>query len=167
MSLNDIPSNSTVFIDSPIFIYHFTDKSPECSEFLNRCAKGYFQGVTSVIVLIEVLHRLMTLEAVQKGLVSPGNIVRRLRENSTITGSLSDYYTDTLHIFEISIEVYPFDDGQNLLEESQFIRIDYGFLTNDSLNATFMKLNEVTNIATNDNDFDRMPSIQVCKPTDV
>ena len=64
------PAGASIFIDANIFIYHFTGVSEECSEFLTRCESREITGQTSINVILEVLHRLMMVEAVTKNLVS-------------------------------------------------------------------------------------------------
>lgn len=46
---------------------------------MRSCQKGLARGVTSVHIVLEVLHRLMMLEAVGKGLVGGNNIAQKLR----------------------------------------------------------------------------------------
>lgn len=75
MKLDEIPSEQTVFIDSNIFIYHFTGVSNQSSEFLSRCEEGYLNGITSSNVVLEVLHRLMMIEVVQKNLLHLPNLI--------------------------------------------------------------------------------------------
>ena len=70
MRLESIPSGTRVFIDANIFIYHFTGVSTECSDFLNRCERRDLEGITSANVLLEVLHRLMMVEAVIKKMIN-------------------------------------------------------------------------------------------------
>jgi predicted nucleic acid-binding protein len=80
MTLKQIVSGTKVFIDANIFIYHFTGVSDECSDFLNRCERGDIFGITSANVLLEVLHRLMMIEAIRKKIVRPPNIVKKLKK---------------------------------------------------------------------------------------
>ncbi|HEY8022381.1 MAG TPA: hypothetical protein VIH93_14850, partial [Thermoanaerobaculia bacterium] len=43
-----------VFLDSTIFLYHFTGASPECRGLLERCAAREVSALTSTLVLAEV-----------------------------------------------------------------------------------------------------------------
>ena len=81
MKLIEIKAGSEVFVDSNIFIYHFTGVSDECSDFLSRCEREELIGMTSVNVILEVLHRLMMVEAVSKNIVKPPNIVKKLNKS--------------------------------------------------------------------------------------
>ena len=62
-----LPSGGRVFIDANIFIYHFTHTplTAACTKFLQRVEVGDIEGITSVITLAEVAHRLMILEGIQ------------------------------------------------------------------------------------------------------
>jgi predicted nucleic acid-binding protein len=79
MSLAELPPGTSIFIDASIFIYHFTGVSEDCSEFLVRCQGREIAGQTSTNVILEVLHRLMMAEAVNKNLVQPPQILKKLR----------------------------------------------------------------------------------------
>jgi len=81
MRLEEIAPEESVFIDSNIFIYHFTGTSEECSHFLSRCERKDLSGVTSTNVLLEVLHRLMLIEAVNKKLLAPLILLRNFKKN--------------------------------------------------------------------------------------
>jgi len=50
--------------------------SPECRRLLERCEAGEVAGVTSVVAVVDVAHRLMMIEAVATGLVSGKNVLR-------------------------------------------------------------------------------------------
>ncbi len=133
MILDDIEPDSLVFLDAPIFIYHFTGASAECRRLLERCERGDLRGITSVVVVAEVAHRLMTIEAVAKGLVSAGNVVKKLREKPEIVSSLRSYQDQVEKIPLMSIEVAPLELG--LLLRSAHLRQLFGLLVNDSLAA--------------------------------
>ena len=91
MTLDRVPASSRVFIDSTIFIYHATGVSAQCRAFLERCEAGDLRGITSVVVLAEVAHRLMMIEAVESKLVSAGNVVKKLRARPDLIRRLRIY----------------------------------------------------------------------------
>jgi len=87
-----LPSGSRVFIDANIFIYHFTRSplTPACTAFLQRVEIGDIEGITSVVALAEVAHRLMILEAIQKHGLQPQEAVRKLKGNPALVQQLSN-----------------------------------------------------------------------------
>lgn len=165
MNLSDIEAGTEIFIDANIFIYHFTGVSDECSDFLNRCEHGEIIGITSVNVLLEVLHRLMMVEAVGKNLVKPPNIAKKLKNYPEKIKQLNEYATNTRRIIEMSITVKPMTAETMQLSHSS--RINYGLMVNDSLIVANMLEEGVTQLASNDEAFSKIQELVVFKPGDV
>jgi predicted nucleic acid-binding protein len=67
MKLEDLRGGARVLVDASILIYHFSGISLECRAFLQRCESQQVEAFTGVHILLEVTHRLMVLEALQKG----------------------------------------------------------------------------------------------------
>ncbi len=88
MRLEEIRAGERVFVDAPIFVYHFTGASAGCRDFLERCEAGAIRAATSAVAVAEVTHRLMTLEAVARELVEPGDVVRKLRRDPDLVRRL-------------------------------------------------------------------------------
>lgn len=105
--MNDLPSGSKVYIDANIFIYHFTGHSDATSAFLHRCETGDLYGVTGAVVTLEVTHRLMMLEALEKGLISGGHPARRLAGKPHIVRQLGRYAISASQISRMNVEVLP------------------------------------------------------------
>ena len=164
-SLAELTAEQTVFVDANIFIYHFTGLSQECSDFLVRCERGELWGVTGIHLLLEVLHRLMMIEAVSKGLVAPGNVAKKLRERPNVVEQLVEHQIQTEAILEMGIEVtgLTFDH----LRRSSLFRQRDGLLVNDSLTVAAMEIEGISNLATADPDFARVEAIQVYGPKDL
>lgn len=162
---NEIRSGERVFIDANIFIYHFTGRSAESRDLLRRCQDGELIGFTSIIVLSEVLHRLMMIEAVEKRFITPGNIARKLKKKPEIVKQLSDYHTNTMLIYKMGIQILL--SSENIIERSLQFRSKYGLLVNDSLICAVMQAEGITNLVTADRDFERVEWISVYVPGDI
>ncbi len=165
MRSNELPERSTLFIDSNIFIYHFSGISDECSGLLERCEGGELKGVTSAHILAEVLYRLMMIEAVEKRVAGPGEVAKGLKTNPDGVRRLRNYYKYTMQIPLMGIEVLPL--SIEVIRDSQEYRRSEGFLTNDSLSLALMEQNGIGIIATGDLDFNRIEKIEVWSPMDV
>ncbi len=133
MTLDQIAPGSRVFIDSTIFIYHFTGASADCRRFLERCERGDLKGITSTVVLAEVAHRLMMIEAVAGGLLSSGNVARKLRAKPGLVTSLETYTEQVERIPLMGVAILPLD--MKCLLHSHDVRKKQGLLVNDSLVA--------------------------------
>jgi predicted nucleic acid-binding protein len=164
-TLDQIPDGERVFIDATIFIYHFTGASQDCRKLLEDCERGRISGFTSATALTEVTHRLMMIEAVAKGLVSPGNVVRKLREKPAIVREL--------HVYQDQVELIPLmgigviDLDLEILSLAAGIRYLHGLLVNDSLLAASAIHHGIALMASADSDFERVEELQWFRPTDL
>lgn len=165
LSLDNVPSGTECFIDANIFIYHFTGVSDECSRFLKRCENGSIIGVTATNIILEVLHRLMMIEAVKKGLVTPQNILKKLRKSYEIVRELIDYSSNVEKIYQMGIKILSF--SWETIKNSQAVRARYGLMVNDSLIITIMKETGINVLVSNDEAFKRVDEITLYQPSDL
>ncbi len=165
MTLEEVPSGARVFIDAPIFIYHFTAASESCRNFLERCEAGDLKAVTSTVVLAEVGHRLMMAEAVARELVTPGNVVKKLRRKPDVVKQLRVSQGVIEKVPLMSIEVASL--GLKTLLGSAELRREHGLLMNDSLVATAALEQGADGIASADRDFARLSKPELFLPSDV
>jgi len=163
--LTELTAEQTVFVDANIFIYHFTGLSQECSDFLGRCERAELWGGTGIHLLLEVLHRLMMVEAVTKGLITPGNVAKKLREKPHVVEQLVDHQIQTEAILEMGIDVAGLTPDH--LKASLRYRRRDSLLVNDSLTVAAMETERISNLATADPDFARVEVIQVYSPQDL
>jgi len=152
--LATLPSGTRIFIDANIFIYHFTQVplTAACTAFLQRVEAGDLHGVTSVVVLAEVAHRLMILEAIRTSGVSSRTAVKRLKENPTLVSQLSHY--------NVTVEPVTFAHLQTAQELSTL----HGLLTNDSLTGAMAQSLALTDVASNDPDLTLIPGLTIWHP---
>ncbi len=165
MIIDDVPKGEKVFIDSNIFIYHFTGSSEQCSRFLVRCEKRDLIGTTSTNVLLEVMHRLMMIEVLKKKLLSPPNLVKKLQDKPEIIKQLDQYFINTQKIFQMGIIVEPLTN--DIIHDSQQYRLKYGLMVNDSTIISIALSNNIKNLATNDLDLTKINGITIFSPTDI
>ncbi len=165
MTLDQISPGSRVFIDSTIFIYHFTGVSADCRRFLERCERGDLKGSTSTVVLAEVAHRLMMIEAVSRGLLTTGNVVRKLRAKPELVTSLETYREQVERSPLMGVAVLPLE--MKSLLHSHGVRKKYGLLVNDSLVAATATLSGLHALATADTDFRRVAELETYEPADL
>jgi predicted nucleic acid-binding protein len=165
LNLDAVPPKSKIFIDSNIFIYHFTGVSEQCSTFLRRCEAKEVRAFSSVHVLLEVLHRLMLVEVVKKNLLKPPNLVKKLQTKPHLIKDLDDYFANTKKISGMGVEILPLD--QKTFSDSQQSRKDHGLLVNDSLIISCMEANKIRKLASNDDAFLSIGTVEVYQPKDV
>jgi len=165
LDIEKIPDKSRVFIDANIFIYHFAGVSNQCADLLYRVVNRKIDAMVSTIVIAEIIHRRMIAEALDNGLATTKNVIKKLKKYPDMVKSLTQYSEDIENILSMPITVEPVTKSDII--NSVSLRAKYGLLTNDSLNLAFMKRHKIINIVTHDNDFDTIPDTTICKPVDI
>jgi len=165
MKLEDLSGGTPIFVDANIFIYHFSGISLECRAFLQRCESRQVEAFTGVHIVLEVMHRLMMLEALQKGLITGGQPARKLKEQPEIIKVLREYNQSVQQIPRLNIRVRTITSG--VVRASEAIRVQNGLMTNDSITVALMRKLSLTAIATADADFDAISVLSVYQPGDI
>jgi len=164
--LDEIDTGTTIFIDANIFLYEILDHwkyAESCNSFLEHVNMGKYHAVMSVLVCNEVFHRVMIAEVVERYGIEPKSAVNYLKKNWEVVRELNKAYDamlnidaiENLEIVEIDREVYDI-----ALEYSK----KYGLLSNDAVHLATIKKHGITNIATNDRDFERIEWLNIWKP---
>lgn len=164
-TLEQVPFGARIYLDAPIFIYHFTGASEACRALLRRCESGEVRGVTSAVTVAEVTHRLMTIEAVADGLVDPGSVVAKLRRRPEVVKRLRRYREQVEKIPLMGVRVAPLDLRTLLMAGA--LRPESGLLTNDSLAAATALEQEIDRVASADPDFEAVEGITLHRPDDL
>ncbi|MCI0523704.1 MAG: PIN domain-containing protein [Acidobacteria bacterium] len=165
MDIKLLPAGEDVLIDTNIFVYYLSNLSPECKELLRRIARGEVNAFITTVIVAELLHRRMMAEAVMKGLISPGQPVKKLKAQSHLIQQLTDYITDVEALLQLPLQVI--EATVSDIQVSHALRSAYGLFVNDSINLACATRLGIANIATHDADFARVPSLTVWEPTDV
>ncbi len=165
LTLDEIEEGTRVFADATIFVYHFTAASPACHRFLKRCENGELKGYTSTAAIAEVTHRLMMIEAVSLGLVTPGSVAKKLRSKPGAIKKLQKYDEQAHQIPLMGIDVLTLDLG--ILTRASALRAEAGLMVNDSLMASTALSAALEVIATSDGDFRRVRPLTVAEPGDL
>ena len=165
MTFSEIASDARLYIDANIFVYHFAEASDECTSLILRCGQGGIRAFTGTHVLLEVAHKVMMTEAVDKGLVTPGNVPRKLKRRPELASQLNGHSDAIRFILNSGITILHID--AEILEISADLRARTGFLVNDSISLAMMQRHDISAIATNDRDFQRVNWLEVHLPGDL
>lgn len=165
VDINALPAGARCFVDANIFIYHLAAASPDCTSFIDRLATGDFHAHITTIVTAEVLHRRMMAEALAKGIVTSGQLLKKLKANSSLITQLSDYIAEVEDLLLLPLEVIEATAAD--MSASHKLRRRHGLFVNDSINLACAERLALTDIATHDADFSRVPSMTVWSPTDI
>jgi predicted nucleic acid-binding protein len=162
--LADIPEGTSVFIDANILAYHrmtVTALTPACTTFLKRVEQQELPGYTSTALLAEAVHKIMLAAAVQQHGLPEKGIVTRLKEKPELIKVLTPQnVVETVEKMNVVIVTVTSDH----IKQAEKLFAQHGLLTNDSITLAIMQQLGITNIATNDDDFDSVDWVKVWKP---
>lgn len=164
-SLNNLPSGTTVYVDSNIFIYDTTTHpkyASSCSLFLDRVESGEITGVTSVLSINETVHKLSIIELSSKLKKKPVLILHLIKKNPSLLDDLETPFVAAESIMNMNLEIVTLF-VTIFIEALEFMK-RYRLMSNDAIHVATMKRHGITNIATNDPDFKRVGWIKIWKP---
>ena len=111
------------------------------------------------IVISETLFNFIKAEIFKTFGVSPSETASLIKSHPEVLKEISlDSPKELFDIFNL------LNIGGLEVKEAFKIMSKYALLTNDSLNAATMKVNGISNIATNDKDFERIDGLKLWKP---
>jgi predicted nucleic acid-binding protein len=158
MTFAGVPSSAAIFLDANTLIYHFSSDASygvAGTELIKRVELRDVSGFTSAHALADVTHRLMTLEAISLKGWAPTRIAARLRKHHVEIPKLSVYRQAVAGLAHLRIQVLPITHPQ--VEAATTFSNQYELLIGDALILAVMQTNGLTNLASNDSDFDRVP----------
>lgn len=163
MKLKGIQRSSKVFIDSNIITYHLSGHSifgGASRNFLKDVERGEYESYVNDVVLSEVLLNFIKSELFRLRGIKPHRVVREIKRDPSLIGLVN--FDAVTKLFEnLRVEILPVE--YKCKELVEFIS-GYFLLPNDALHVATMKRYGITNIATNDPDFERVGWIKVWKP---
>jgi predicted nucleic acid-binding protein len=160
MTFDDLVSPADVFLDANTFIYHFTADprwGAACTRLLERIEHQELRGFLSTHVLADVVHRLMTTEAMDRLGWPATRLAARLRKHHVEIPKLTVFPRALVKIAQIGIRVLPILEP-HVIQAAQLSRV-HELLTGDALVVAVMQANGLTNLASLDGDFDRVPGL--------
>lgn len=165
VDIKSLPAGARCLVDANILIYHFGGLSPECSDFIARVVRHEVEAHLTTVVIAEVLHRRMMLEAVAKNPALANQTLKKLKSNPGIIASLIDYVTEVEDLLRLPFRILTVTATD--IQRSHALRRNENLFVNDSLNLAAALRGGITNIVTHDADFNRIAAINVWEPTDM
>jgi predicted nucleic acid-binding protein len=165
MTFAQIPAAAAVFLDANTLVYHFTSHptfGSACSQLVKRIGHQHLNGFISTHVLIEIAHRLMTLEAIDRFGWPPTGIAARLRKHHIEIPKLTHHAQAVAQIPLLGIQAIAITPP--LVEAATLASQQFELLTGDALVVAVMQGHGLTHLASNDADFDRVPGLTRYEP---
>lgn len=161
----DIPDGTRCFVDSNILHYALIptfDTSAACLELVDRAIAGIVSFSVRVQILADVVHKAMISEAAQLAGRERSKIVGYLKKHPEIISRLVEWPKAIERLKSVPLQILSSDI--DLVFDAAHLATAHGLLTNDAMIVALMHRHGITHLATNDDDFDRVPGITVWKP---
>lgn len=163
---SSIPFGEKVLFDTNIFVYSALDHPKYgdfCTDLIDKVESGEIQGCVPTVVLNELLHRLMVAEVIRRGPArNTKDAVKILRSDESMIPSLRICWEELDRIYKMRFIVL--EEITNTFKDSVSLARRYSLLAKDAYIVSFAKSYEITDIATNDPDFERVEWLKVWKP---
>ena len=159
MIFADLLNGERVFLDANPLVYHFTNDpalGAACTELIKRIEKQELVAFTSTHTLSEAAHHLMTLEAANL-FQWTSKVVNHLKQDPAKIQQLTAFRQAIEDVPQLGIQVLTV--APDLVATAAALSQQHGLLSNDALIVAVMQANGLTNLASHDADFDRVPGI--------
>jgi predicted nucleic acid-binding protein len=160
MTFGDLVAGDSIFVDANTFVYQFSADpvlGPPCNQLLQRIENQDLLGFTSVHLLAEVAHKMMTIEANRVFGWPLAGMANRLRRHPTEVQQLTTFRLCIDHVARSRIQVLTLP--LSVLVDATAIGQQTGLLINDALIVALMQHQGLTRLASHDSDFDRVPGL--------
>ena len=161
----DIPDSERCFLDANILYFCYVEQplvSEACRNLLKRVQNGDIIGFSDVRSLNDCVHKTMLAEVSQRFGRSRERLVGWLKQHPEALAELpmSAKVADRLPLLRLNI----LPNEATMLPTVVSIAQSQRLLMGDSSIVALMQIHGITHLATNDDDFDRVPGITVWKP---
>lgn len=160
----EVPNGLRLALDANVLIYHFTGISVQCRQLLSRCQAGEILGYCPAHIGLEVLHRLMMLEAVGEGLVG-SNPAKKLGKSPEKVMTLRSSYANFELLAAFGLQILPLT--AKAVQRTPWWSLQYGLLANDAGLLAAMEEEGVRDLVTADRQFVGIPPIRTWLIDDV
>ncbi|QDU86985.1 tRNA(fMet)-specific endonuclease VapC [Pirellulimonas nuda] len=161
----DVPDGQRCMLDANILYYCFVETagvSDECRGLLGRVLTGEVDAITSSRALGDCVHKTMLAEVSQRNGRSRERLIGWLKQHPEALADLPKSREVCSRLVRLPLEVAKYEAATL----PQVIRIAerHQLLMGDAEIVALMQRHGITHLATNDDDFDRVPGITVWKP---
>lgn len=165
MSLSELPDGSRIAVDANILLYHFTGRSGQCTEFLQRARKGSIEAYLPAHIGLEFLHRLMMLEAVSAGITTSGSPAKKMSGKPESVRKLQRCFRDFEALDRLGLKML--DTSSKALKRVTWFSMNYGLLANDAAILATMEQTGLFDLASSDKQLRNISPFRNWCPDDI
>lgn len=163
-TLIDIGSKASTFVDSNIFTYFLLEDRRyfnTVKKFFERINTGEIFGFANNIVFTETLFNFVKAEVIYSENIIVRDFIKIAKLHPDIIAKVD--VSPVLELLNLP-NLYMLDLPSGTISDIKEIHSMYGLLSNDAYHLLTMKYYGITNITTNDSDFERVDWVNVWKP---
>ena len=165
MNLSKLPGGSRIAVDANIVLYHFTGRSEQCTDFLRRARNRELSAFIPAHIGLELLHRLMMLEAVTDGLTKSGSPASKMSGKPKSVRKLQRSFRDFQALRKLGLHLV--DTTVSALARVTWFSMNYGLLANDAALLAVMEAQDIVHLASSDKLLQDIPPFQAWYPEDI
>ncbi|MEN6450873.1 MAG: type II toxin-antitoxin system VapC family toxin [Thermoguttaceae bacterium] len=161
----DVPDGQRCFVDANILYYCFVETPPFsvfCRQFLTRVQDGNVVALTDVRAISDCVHKVILAEVSHRFGRTRDGLVGWLKQHREALADLPKTAQACGRLLQLRLSVVRNDF--TMLPTAVAIAQQHQLLLNDAGIVAQMQRHGVTHLATNDDDFDRVPGVTVWKP---
>jgi predicted nucleic acid-binding protein len=160
--LGDVSDGLRIFVDTNILVYHLLEDElygSSCRDFLDRVETGSVVAFASPIMASETLFIYLRAWIIQNKKIVPKRVLRYLKRHREVLSEVD--FHKPLALLSL-LRVLPLNSA--VLQTSYNLMTRYQLLPADSVAAALMSRHHLAALATRDDDFDHVESLDVYKP---
>jgi predicted nucleic acid-binding protein len=166
MTFAAIPSNSSIYLDANVLVYHLTAHpiyGQASTNLIHRVELGEISAFAATHVMSEVVHKLMLIEAAKTFGWPLAGTLKRLQRNPDLIQQLTLFRKAIHDLVLTGMRVLAIPP--NLLDDAAAISQQFGLFSNDALSVAMMRQHNLVLLASADPDFDRVSWLTRISPT--
>ena len=160
--LRDAPDGVSILVDTNILIYHLLEDElygATCRDFLKRVETRSVAAFTSPVVASETLFIYLRSWIVKNKKITPKRVLRYLKRHRSVVQEVDFDKPVTLLAL---MRLLPLN--KNVMQTSYALMNRYQLLPADSIDAALIRRHHLAALASRDDDFDHVESLDVYKP---
>lgn len=161
----DIPVGERCFLDTNILYYCFVETPPLselCRQLLQRVQYGDILAHSDVRSLNDCVHKTMLAEVSKRYGRPRERLIGWLKQHPEALADLPKTVEVCGRLIQLRIDIVPCDTS--MLPQTIALAQKHQLLMGDATIVAQMNRLGITHLATNNDDFDRVPGITVWKP---
>jgi predicted nucleic acid-binding protein len=161
-----LPKGSRAIFDTNIFVYFGTAHpvyGPSCKSIIKRVERDEIEGVIPSVVMNELLHNFILIELIQKNYAKDRrDAITFIKTNPQFIQQLTIAWDLFKALPEMAFAII--EDEKGITDLTYYFSKELSLMAKDAAIVSYAHKFEISNIVTNDKDFERIPWLTTWNP---